>query len=364
VRALIVSPDFPPAPGGIQLTVQRLAANMRAFEPRVVTLGVTGAASAGDDGLDVRRVASKGASNKLANVALNAVALGDGLRRRPDVVISAHVVAWPAAAALRRLRGVPAIQYLHADEARKRPGLTRRAVAGADAVVAVSSHARGLALDAGAEPERVHTIHPGVDPAPERAGSPEGPPTILTVARMEEAYKGHDSLARALPRVRERVPGARWVVVGDGRLRPEIERLAAAAGVADAVEFLGAVGDRERDEWLGRADVFALPSRLPEGGAGGEGFGIVYLEASAHGLPVVACATAGALDAVADGETGVLVEPGDDAALADAIAGLLADPARARRLGEAGRRRAREEFTWERPAGRVEELAERLVASR
>jgi phosphatidylinositol alpha-1,6-mannosyltransferase len=344
--------------------MHRLASNLTALDPEVIAQGVPG-----DEGVDgaapfpVRRVAGKGQSNKLAVARLNLAGLARGLLRpRLDVVISGHVVTWPAAAGVRRITGAPVIQYLHADETRKRPGLTGRAMRGADGVVAVSAHARELAIGAGAPPERVRLVNPGVDPPMSIEAEPAAAPTIVTVSRIDEEYKGHDSIAGALPAVRERVPGARWVVIGDGRLRERLVGIVADGGIADAVELLGAVDDGERDRRLAGASVFCLPSRPPEGG-GGEGFGIVYLEAAARGLPVVACASGGAVDAVADGETGVLVPPGDDAALADALAGLLSDPGRAKALGEAGRRRAAE-FSWRRHAAAVEALAAELLERR
>ena len=103
------------------------------------------------------------------------------------------------------------------------------------------------------------------------------------------------------------------------------------------MRFLGAVSDAERDTWLRRADLLAMPSRLPGAGRAGEGFGIVYLEAGAYGKPVVAGNVGGALDAVRDGETGLLVDPADAHAVAEAIARLLLDPDLARRLGAGGR---------------------------
>ncbi len=115
------------------------------------------------------------------------------------------------------------------------------------------------------------------------------------------------------------------------------------------------MSDAERDAALARAHVFAMPSRLPPGG-GGEGFGIVYLEAAAHGLPVVAGDVGGARDAIVHGETGLLVDPESPAALADALSDLLLDPPRARALGEAGAQRARG-FAWPLIAREVEELA-------
>ena len=121
------------------------------------------------------------------------------------------------------------------------------------------------------------------------------------------------------------------------------------------MSFVGAVSDAERDRWVARARVFAMPSRLPPGGVGGEGFGIVYLEAAARGLPVVAGNVGGAVDAVVDGVTGLLVDPADPAAVADALVALLTDRERAEALGRAGAERARE-FAWPEIARRVEDV--------
>jgi phosphatidylinositol alpha-1,6-mannosyltransferase len=176
----------------------------------------------------------------------------------------------------------------------------------------------------------------------------------VCVARLEQRYKGHDVLIRALPLVRARIPSVRLQVVGDGVLRPVYEGFAASLGLDGSVEFLGPVDDATRDELLARAHVFAMPSRLPFDG-GGEGFGIVYLEAGAHGLPVVAGRAAGALDAVVDGETGLLVDPADHVALAAAIVELLSDRAKASALGERGRARAAS-FSWPAVARRVEDV--------
>ena len=127
--------------------------------------------------------------------------------------------------------------------------------------------------------------------------------------------------------------------------------------------FLGRVDDAERDRWLDRAQVFCMPSRLPPEGTGGEGFGIVYLEAGAHGLPVIGGRVAGALDAVVDGRTGLLVDPVDHLAVAAAAIELLSNRSLAQRLGTQGRVHA-EEHAWPRIAARVEELLRATVAGR
>jgi phosphatidylinositol alpha-1,6-mannosyltransferase len=175
------------------------------------------------------------------------------------------------------------------------------------------------------------------------------------VARLEDRYKGHDVITRAMPLVRAQVPDAQWVVIGNGPLRSGLERLATAQGVEDAVHFLGAVSDEERNAWLRRASLLAMPSRLPDGGFAGEGFGIVYLEAGAYGKPVLAGNVGGALDAVVDGETGLLVDPRNHVAVAAAATRLLRDGELAQRLGTAGAKRAKS-FAWPVICRRVEEV--------
>jgi phosphatidylinositol alpha-1,6-mannosyltransferase len=179
-------------------------------------------------------------------------------------------------------------------------------------------------------------------------------PTIVTVARLRDAYKGHDVLLDALPRVREDVPDVRWVIVGDGPLRPSLQAEVQRRRLGAVVEFVGAVSDHERDAWLDRAWVFTMPSRTPPGSMSGEGFGIVYLEAGAHGVPVLAGNVGGALDAVKHEETGLLVDPTDSAAVAHGLLRLLTDKKLAARFGAAGRERA-QTFAWRLIAARVQE---------
>jgi phosphatidylinositol alpha-1,6-mannosyltransferase len=355
LRVLVLTPDFPPVPGGIQVLVERVVRNAARLEPRVMTLAAPGAEEFDrHEPFDVRRVRSLLGSRRASNALLNAAALAEAWRFRPGVVLSAHIVMAPATRAIGDVLGAPAVQYLHADEAAARARLTAFAVRKSAAVVVVSKHTQRLALEAGADPARIHLIPPGVD-VPERVRSDhDARSVVLTVARLRDEYKGHEILLAALPLICERVPDLLWVVVGDGPLRPRLERRAAEQGLAEHVRFLGAVPDDERDDWFRRAHVFAMPSRVPPGG-GGEGFGIAYMEASAHELPVVAGNVGGALDAVVDGETGLLVDPTDPRAVADAVAGLLEDSERAAALGQKGAARARH-FAWPIIAQRVEEV--------
>jgi phosphatidyl-myo-inositol dimannoside synthase len=359
-RTLLITPDFPPARGGIQLVAHRLVTHFAHATSQVLTLGTTGALQwdAAHEGIDVRRVRA-GRDHRLAVLRLNAAAVTTARRFRPDVVLAMHIVAAPAAAAIRRALGIPVVTYLHAKEVPARPRLARFAMRHSDRIVAVSRHTARLAAAAGADVTRIVVIPPGVDwHEPPHAPRPSTP-TVVTVARLEDRYKGHDVMVRAMPLVRDRVPAARWLVVGDGSLRRDIERLAAEQGVRDAIRLCGTVSDEERDQLLNRAHVFAMPGRLPANG-GGDGFGIVYLEAGVHGLPVVAGRSGGALDAVIDGTTGLLVDSTDQVQVGDAISRLLIDRPSAARMGAAGSEHARE-FAWPKIAGRVEQLIAETV---
>jgi phosphatidylinositol alpha-1,6-mannosyltransferase len=355
LRVLLLTPDFPPQHGGIQRLLERLVHHGEHAEYEVMAPASAGASTwDAQQGYRILRTPGTG-PRQLVIARLNAAAVDRARRTRPDVVLAGHVVTAPAALAVRRLLGIPFVLYLYALEVPQRPRLVGAAGRGAEAVIAISRYTAELARAAGVPPERIRIVPPGVDQAtvpPAGNGQPPERPRVLTVARLHDRYKGFDVMTRALPLIRARVPDAEWVIIGEGRLREEIARQAEAHGAAAAVRFCGAVSDAERDEWYARSQVFAMPSRLPPGSAG-EGFGIVYLEAGTHGLPSVAGNVGGALDAVADGETGRLVAPTSHLAVADAVAGLLEEPALAREMGAAAARFA-ERFAWPRVAGDVE----------
>jgi phosphatidylinositol alpha-1,6-mannosyltransferase len=355
-RLLIVTPDFPPAPGGIQVVAHRIATGVRALDVEVIAPYAPGAERLdAATGVRVSRVHGGARLRGGQNALLNAAALAHALRYRPDVTLSAHIVASPGAAAIRRALGARTMQYFHAEEIGAKPRLAAFAAAHADASIAVSAYTAELVAATGAPVDRVTVIANGTDLPEGPAPAADERPTILTIARIEERYKGHDTMVRSLALVLAKVPDAQWVVIGDGSLRPGLEQLARSYGVADSIRFLGAVSDEQRDAWLARAQLLAMPSRLPAGGFAGEGFGIVYLEAAAHGKPVVAGNVGGAPDAVIDGETGLLVDPQDPLAVAEAIVRLLSDRELARRLGAAGRARA-EQLSWPHVVERVERL--------
>jgi phosphatidyl-myo-inositol dimannoside synthase len=187
---------------------------------------------------------------------------------------------------------------------------------------------------------------------------------LLSVARLAELYKGHDTLIRVLPLVRARCPGTRLRVAGDGPLREYLHRIAKSVGVDDAVEFLGEVADDSLPELYRTSDAFVLMSRESPSKGGAEGFGIVCLEAAACEKPVVAGRSGGLVDAVEDGVTGILVDPEDPAAVAEALIAVLSDASLAEHMGQAGRERVLARFTWEKVIGDARRVFEEATVLR
>jgi phosphatidylinositol alpha-1,6-mannosyltransferase len=168
-------------------------------------------------------------------------------------------------------------------------------------------------------------------------------PATLIVGRLwsAERGKGHDALVEAWPEVVRRCPGAELWIAGSGDDLERVRAKAASAGVADRVRFLGHVSDEELGRLYRRASVYAMPSRQ-------EGFGLVYAEAMWHGTPCIGSTADAAGEVIRNGETGTLVPYADPSALASALIDLLADPDRRRKLGDAARAHARENFTYPR----------------
>ncbi len=204
-------------------------------------------------------------------------------------------------------------------------------------------------------------FRPGVDPSAVRAKyGLHGGPWLLTVARLQR-HKGIDTVMKALPAIRAGHPNARYAVAGTGELLP-FERLAQELGLGETVRFLGAVPDAELPALYNAADLYVGVSRRVELLA--EGFGISLVEAAACGLAVVGGRSGGVPDAVRDGETGVLVDPDDPAAVAAAINELLANPDRRRQLGAAGRRAVESYYNWDRVARELMEIDQRYRSTR
>jgi phosphatidylinositol alpha-1,6-mannosyltransferase len=180
-------------------------------------------------------------------------------------------------------------------------------------------------------------------------------PTIVCVSRLM-ARKGQDRLIEALPLVQQQVPGAALIIVGSGSGLKKLQDHAVRVGVADDVHFTGKVPQQQLASWYAAGDIFAMPCRTRNAGWDVEGLGIVFLEASATGLAVVAGDSGGAPDAVRDGETGIVVDGNDLDQIAGSISELLLNPERAEAMGQAGRLWVEQAWTWEHSFSRLSSM--------
>jgi phosphatidylinositol alpha-1,6-mannosyltransferase len=367
VRYLVLTPDFPPGDGGVQTLLGVLAEGLAGRnDVRVVT-----PAASGDRAYDVT------VTHPVSRYRAGATRAGKTLRllisaarwvRGRDVIFCGHSAAAPVGWLLGLLFRKPFFVYVHASEIT--PPRYRRLFAfllrRAKGIVTGSRYSRDLVVSYfGISPGDIDVINPAVAPGLTRAAleqargyrlkSPDDK-VVLSVGRLNGSvrYKGHDVVIEALPLVLRCVPRCYYWVVGSG---DDVERLKASArreGVSEHVKFWGRVADVAR--FYRECDIFVMVSRrvVENASEKAEGFGLVFLEASLFGKPVIAGRCGGALDAVEDGRTGLLVDPESTAEVAAALVALLTCPVEARRLGTAGRERVLEDFTVQGQVSKVE----------
>jgi glycosyltransferase involved in cell wall biosynthesis len=223
--------------------------------------------------------------------------------------------------------------------------------------VAVSEFVRKAAIEKGCPQERITVLYTGIDCEAFRPGPAQRKsPMVLFVGRLVPV-KGCEYLLRAMSAVQREIPDAELVIVGDGPLRLALEALAQER--LRAYRFVGMQSPEVVRRLLDTAAVFCVPSIQAPNGAT-EGFGMVFLEAQAMGVPVVSFRSGGIEEAVADGSTGILVPPGDDAALAAGLLRLLNDEELRSRMGMAGRERVQSRFDLARANEALECLYDRV----
>jgi glycosyltransferase involved in cell wall biosynthesis len=268
------------------------------------------------------------------------------------VVVVQHLHLGPAMLPLV-WRGARMVSILHGIEAwkplRRLEGLALRR-AWRIAAVSRQTAKRFRAANPDFEGLDIHVCHSAVPPAALRAAERRPGAFALIVARMaaDERYKGHDALLEIWPSIQKRVPGAALVVAGDGDDRNRLEQKSIALGLANSVTFVGNVGDAQLSALYDDASFFVMPSRE-------EGLGLVYLEAMRAGKPCIAAP--GAAEEIIDtGVHGLVVDPAEREALADAIVRLFVDAPLRAEMGAACRLRVEERFTQERFSARVADL--------
>jgi phosphatidylinositol alpha-1,6-mannosyltransferase len=279
---------------------------------------------------------------------------------------------------LKRTFGRPYVVYTYAKEIveplpmKELEHDRRRALVEADRVVTISRYSRDLLIEQGVSPDRIAVIPPAVDdtrfrPTPHagwriRARYGLGKrPLLLTVARLLPR-KGHDLVLRALPTVLEAIPDAVYMIVGDGPDQARLERLTHFLGVVGHVIFTGRLPDEDLPGCYNAADVMVMPNREEPVKGEVEGFGMVFLEANACGVPVIGGNSGGVPEAIAHGVSGYLVNPYDVTDLTWRILALLGNRTLARQMGASGRQWAQSKFSWERSARQVQTLNEEVAA--
>jgi len=239
----------------------------------------------------------------------------------------------------------------------------------ARAVLANSHNSARLLHEWGVAQDAITVIHPGVDPdrfRPDadpadwrRRVAPNGEILLLSVGRLQRR-KGHDLVLSALAHWRETDPSVRYLVAGDGDYRAELEQQVREAGLGTQVTFLGALNDAALPGLYAAADIFVMPNRTD--GVDFEGFGIVFLEAAAAGLPCIAGNSGGAPEAILDGETGLLVSGTNIEELLECMRKLACSPELRRRLGLRGRDRVLDAFTWQHGSRRLRQVHDSITA--
>lgn len=302
-------------------------------------------------------------------------------RRRPELLVCiqplfAGVGGW----LVRRVFGIPYVVMAYGEELttwladpapfRLRLRLMRAALRTASAVVVTSEKTRTMAQELhGVPAERIHVIYPAIDTGAPAVAATEaaalreqltgGRPMLLMVGRLVERHKGFDTAIAALPEILAQVPDARLVIAGPGA--PDgLRTLAREAGVAGSVTFLGHVDPKTLQRLFAACDVFLLPGREVEGSA--EGFGVVFLEAALAGKPTIGGRVGGVPEAIAAGDTGLLVDGRSSREVAAAAVRLLCDRGYASTLGQQGRARVLREFDGRRQHAQFEEVVRVVLA--
>ena len=368
MSSLLVTNDFPPKVGGIQSYLYELWRRLPPEETTVLTTPYEGAAEF--DAAQPFRVerTREGLLLPTRRLARDI----DALAREVDAQVIFLDPMLPLGRLGPRLTAAPYVVVAHGAEITvygRLPGtqaLARRVLDGAAGVVAAGAYpAREAARTAG-RPVPGVIVPPGVDvqrfrvvtddaeraQVRRRHGLDPDRPLVLGLSRLVPR-KGFDALLWAVSALD---PAVQVAIGGAGRDHGRLANLARRLGVADRTRFVGRVADDELPGLYASADVFAVPCRNRWGDLEAEGFGIVFLEAAAAGVPAIAGRSGGSHEAVVDGETGFVVEP-RWLAVWDALDRLLADRALRRRLGGAARERAEREYSYDRLVDRLRPLA-------
>jgi len=375
-RVLLVTNDFPPRRGGIQSYLGEFVGRLvqaGSHEMTVYAPQWKGAAAFDDSA----RTAGYRVVRHPGTLMLPGPAVDARMRRliaEHDIDTVWFGAAAPLALLAQRARLAGARRVLASTHGHEvgwsmlpvARSVLRRIGDGTDAMTFVSRYTRSRFASAFGPEASLEYLPPGVDTdrfRPDPAGRAElrdryrlgGRPTVVCVSRLVPR-KGQDVLIKALPSIRRRADGAALVIVGGGPYLETLRTLAQDCGVADHVTFTGGVPGDELPAHHALADLFAMPCRTRGGGMDVEGLGIVFLEASATGVPVIAGESGGAPEAVQHNKTGLVVDGRSVEKVADAVTELLTDRDRGAAMGAAGRQWVTSQWRWDTLAARLADL--------
>ena len=370
---LFITNDFPPRAGGIQTFCYEL---VRRFQPDDVT--VLTSSFNGDSEFDAEqafRVVRS--SHKVLLPTSSTLRMARQLITETgarNVVFGAAAPLGLMAQSLRQfgVQNIIALTHGHEVGWAKTPitsSAIRKIATDADVVTYLGAYTRDGIQKSVRESDKSKFVQltPGVDPEFFSPSHTEtgmhlrtdigfgDRPTIVCVSRLM-ARKGQDTLIELLPQIQSQVPGAALVIVGDGPYRSRLESKVRTMRLTQDVHFAGKVPYEMLPAWYLTGDVFAMPCRTRNAGWDVEGLGIVYLEASACGLPVVAGNSGGAPDAVLEGQTGTVVDGRDAGEIVNSVVTLLNNQQLAKQYGQAGRAWVEQRWTWEHSSAKLQSL--------
>jgi phosphatidylinositol alpha-1,6-mannosyltransferase len=363
-KTLFITNDFPPRPGGIQTFVYEI---VRRFEPsQVSVLTSSWAGDAQFDALHDFEVVR--AKTQMLLPTKKTFALAKEIIERnqiEQVIFGASAPLGLLAGPLRKLGIKKIVAFTHGHEVgwAKTPvtkQLLRKISNEVDVLTYLTEYTKnqilkGLPKSAAA---KMHQLLPAVDSQQFNTSNRDqgnelrtqigfaDRPVIVSVSRLM-ARKGHDQLIKTLPKVQEQIPGAALVIVGEGPYRNKLEKLVSHLSLEQDVHFTGKVPFADLPKWYAVGDIFAMPCRTRSAGWDVEGLGIVYLEASATGLPVIAGDSGGAPEAVESDQSGYVVSGTNQDELVNRIVQLLADAQLRDQMGQFGRNWVQTNWTWE-----------------
>ncbi len=371
-RVLLVTNDFPPRRGGIQSYLEELVTRLTDGDHQITVYAPEWKGAQAYD-----RAAGFEVVRHPGSLMLPVPAVESRMREligRHDIETVWFGAAAPLALLAPRARRTGVERVLASTHGHEvgwsmlpiaRSAL-RRIGDGTDVITYVSRYTRGRFASAFGAHAAMEHVPPGVDTdrfRPDPAARTElrqryglgDRPTVVCVSRLVPR-KGQDMLIRAMPQIRRRVDGAALLIVGGGPHLDTLRGLATEADVTDHVVFTAGVPADELAGHYAIGDVFAMPCRTRGAGLDVEGLGIVFLEASATGVPVVAGNSGGAPETVLDGQTGTVVDGRAIGQIVDAVSTLLADPDRAARMGARGRQWVLSDWRWDTLAARLGDL--------